>query len=336
MNTALCSRGMIALLLVAVIQSTLSAEGATYQPDQHIMVRSGVKGERRCVIVSVNKRADGSIEYRVKAVDNGEMLTIVDRGNRGIARSNTVRDDAPKTSVSSDPLLTSSLRIPAAGGANENRSELVHSEYITTAVMDARRAKLARESASKQPQLASNGETGTGRATVGDVSSDPMPSQMIRMNPMSSPSMVPQIDPSLVRQVRYSREAGLAASDPIPMGFAIPAAAQRNTQQTVLRSTEVEERMAVLSETLKNALQPSARLRAVEQMTETPGADAKLIRSLLMTSASEDPAAIVRATSLRYLGKMGVRDAQFQTLLNNAKQDPDVRVRSEAEQIEGQ
>ncbi len=51
----------------------------SYKPEQVIVLKEQGKPYRKCLITSTTKQKDGSLCYKVKALDNGEILTIFDR-----------------------------------------------------------------------------------------------------------------------------------------------------------------------------------------------------------------------------------------------------------------
>ncbi len=75
---------LAAALLGAAFSSPSAAAAAVparmeYKRDQVILMKEQGKPDRRCVIISAKKQSDGSITYQVKALDNGDIITIHDR-----------------------------------------------------------------------------------------------------------------------------------------------------------------------------------------------------------------------------------------------------------------
>lgn len=84
--------------------------------------------------------------------------------------------------------------------------------------------------------------------------------------------------------------------------------------------------------TLKDSLLPSEREWAAEQLSGQNGRANPQVVQGLMASAKDDPAATVRAASVRALAQMKVGTKEVAALVQNLKTDRDPRVRQEAEE----
>ncbi|WP_020468339.1 HEAT repeat domain-containing protein [Zavarzinella formosa] len=363
MFDVLRSRWLATALAFAGIAFQSRADApVAYKPDQHIIVRIGTKGDRRCVIIAAKPQADGTIEYRMKAIDNGEVLTIYDRPGSGATRPLPAESASqPKPSVSSDPLLASSLRQPTgAKNADPAKSDDV-SKPGDTALATAptkrdgplhRLQELIPIGSKNQERPAPGVQTPVIVTRANPIRQpQPVPTDMMKsasnigtamidgtggmpgktISTASSGTAMVVGEPAPLNMVR--RPAALpAVAEPVSLGFVIPVNNSQTTPKA--RNYEREERIVSLGDKLKNALQPSARENAAELLTEGVGADSAAVRSLLLTAAANDPSANVRATCVRCLVKIGVRDTPFLALLATGKQDPDVRVRLEIDRAE--
>lgn len=287
----------VALTFAGAVSQAHADTAGAYKPDQHIIVRMGAKGDRRCVVVAVKPQADGSVEYRMKAVDNGEVLTIYDRpGATAKPLPAALAGPAPKPTLATGPLMT--FAKPA--------------ETVPPAkVPDSPRA---------QP-------------TVVVRRDPPRPATPVLTDVAMPPSLIGttlmKADPAPAARVPTPK---LAMSEPVSMGFVIPVNNSQGTPKA--KNFDREERIVTLAEKLKNELRPSAREMAAESLAEGAGAESAAVRSPLLTAAANDPSANVRATCVRCLAKIGVRDNAFSAMIANGKLDPDVRVRIEIDRAE--
>src|SRR5262249_40501491 len=107
-----------------------------------------------------------------------------------------------------------------------------------------------------------------------------------------------------------------------PQPAAVPSQAStvstQNTQQLML--------------TLKDALYPSHREWPAEALWRVDWRPQPQVVDALIMSAKEDPAATVRAGSVRALAKMNVNSAAVVSALQSLKGDADPRVRQDVEQ----
>jgi len=274
---------------------------AAYKPDQHIIVRTGAKGDRRCVVVAAKPQADGSVEYRMKAIDTGEVLTIYDRTGTVKPVPATLLGAVPKPSLNTGPLMT-------------------HGKP------EAEAAALVKAPARPAP----------GVQTPTIVRRDPRPAGPVPADAALPPStigsaLMKTADPAPVSMARVPAQKA-TMSEPVSMGFVIPV---NNSQATPkAKNYDREERIVALADKLKNELRPSARETAAEALAEGAGAESAPVRSLLLTAAASDPSPNVRATCVRCLAKIGVRDSAFMAMVANGKLDPDVRVRIEIDRAE--
>lgn len=294
-------RWLAAALTLAGAVSPANADA--YKPDQHIIVRMGAKGDRRCVVVAVKPQADGSVEYRMKAVDNGEVLTIYDR-----------------------PGATAKL-LPAALAGLAPMPTLATGPLMTFGKPDAKPAETVPPA--KVP------ETPRALPTVVIRRDPPRPAAPVLVDVVMPPSLIGstlmKADPAPLTAARVPALKP-AMSEPVSMGFVIPV---NNSQATPkAKNFDREERVVTLVEKLKTELRPSVRELAAESLAEGAGAESAAVRSPLLTAAANDPSANVRATCVRCLAKIDVRDNAFSAMIANGKLDPDVRVRIEIDRAE--
>jgi hypothetical protein len=313
------------LAVVGAVSSAVAQTPSAYKPDQHIMIKLGDKPERRCVVVSVKAQPDGLVEYQLKAIDNGETLTVFDRPGTVLAKPlPTVDPNAPKPQSSqSDPLLASSIRRPSTGFERPTSAQLAASPFLTQPRTTAPSATEPLPSGIKKTVVVYR-EPRTKQELVAQQPVE-LPPSTIASQPKPTPDPVP------VQQARTPL-VNTTMSDPVSMGFVIPVSNASTTPKT--KQYEREDRIVMLGERLRNELKPSARELAAEALAEGAGADSAAVRSQLLTAAANDPAATVRATCVRCLVKIGVRDQALAALILTAKQDPDARVRIEIDRAE--
>jgi hypothetical protein len=97
-------------------------------------------------------------------------------------------------------------------------------------------------------------------------------------------------------------------------------------------STASSQNAQQLMLTLKDALYPSHREWAAEALATVDWRTQPQVVDALILSAREDPAATVRAGSVRALAKMNVNTAAVVSALQTLKGDADPRVRQDVEQ----
>ncbi len=85
--------------------------------------------------------------------------------------------------------------------------------------------------------------------------------------------------------------------------------------------------------TLSKAIRPSVREESAEELARRKDGKSEYVRNALLKAIQEDPAPSVRATCLRSLASLGIRDSIFQTALVSAQGDKDSTVRDEAKGI---
>ncbi len=84
---------------------------------------------------------------------------------------------------------------------------------------------------------------------------------------------------------------------------------------------------------LRDSMYPSQREWAAESLAEQRGSQSQpQVVQALLSSAKDDPAATVRAASVRALVQLQVNTVPAVVVLQALKADPDIRVRREAEQ----
>lgn len=78
---------------------------------------------------------------------------------------------------------------------------------------------------------------------------------------------------------------------------------------------------------LKDAPAPSARLRAVKQLTTGPQASSETVKTALFHAAKTDLCAAVKADCIDALAKLGCTDAEFVSFLKSVTKDGSGEVR---------
>jgi len=122
MGLALGAIGFWTAATALADSSPAPASTAAFKPNQMIMLKEAGKPDRRCVIVSVSKTADGGNSYRVKATDNGEIMTVLDRMPPGAspksAATATVASNGSDPSKSSKHVSQNQTSVPPSAGCS--------------------------------------------------------------------------------------------------------------------------------------------------------------------------------------------------------------------------
>jgi len=147
----------------------------------------------------------------------------------------------------------------------------------------------------------------------------PVPPGMVGYYPSGTP-LPPSLAGTYVPQVPGPQMA-MVAVPIVPM----PLPGRAFVQNQEPTSTQ-------LVQTLKDALLPSDRELAVEQLARIDWkTDANVVPALIQ-AASKDPAPMVRARCVQALGQMKVNSVPVLQTIQSLKTDPDLRVRQQAEQ----
>ena len=335
-------------LAASPVEKMASSVTAVYQVDQVIVMKETGKGDRRCKVLAVNKQANGVIIYQVKALDTGERITIqagVSAPQMAEASSVSKKHMTDEKSVSNK--LSTDLPTPAPSnelsmkrGLDQPSETVGKSATVVTpsvkkpeipcatcppAAEKPPRYLLSRIFSKSSTQKAQNDSCvkckeapakaqPPGRATV--VSAQPVPVS-------AAPTLMPKV------------------AEPAPMiaGPAILPAQKQPAVASMFPSpvdpmTETASRQSVphmtAEETLKNAMMPSQRIAAAEEMSMRMGSRMTESRAALMMAVQKDSAGCVRAACIRCLAKNPVHDEAFISLLVSAKEDKDAEVREEA------
>lgn len=276
-------------------ETTSKTEAST--KGEVIVVKEQGKPDRKCAVVSRTPRADGTVSLQVKAMDNGEVMTIIEPKTTGMVTLPPTKLAAPEAVKATKPSPTTVTKTTEP--PKISRPTPVKSETIPSAMNPPSKAKEAVKpiDASATMNMVPV-EMPRGTATV----SEPVPVgiEPARLPLNRSAAPVPVANPS---QVAMVQQAG---------------------------------QLAQLKEMLKDAVQPAHREMAAEGLCATAQGTSREVRQLLLTAVQQDPAATVRATCLRCLAKQNVADDVLQTAMTAAQKDQDARVRNEAKSIEQQ
>ena len=141
----------------------------------------------------------------------------------------------------------------------------------------------------------------------------------IQMQPMPT-GVVPALGqvPASQPYAQPVRPASMQQMARLPMAAELPLTGTMTTPQ--------------LLGTLKDSLYPSQREWAVEQLSSLSWKTHADVLMALLTAAREDPAATVRASCVRCLGKMKANCPPAVATLQGLKSDSDPRVQREVEQ----
>lgn len=305
-----------------------------------IVLQEQGKPDRKCVIVSSTPRPDGSISHKVKALDNGEIMTIVEPKN---APSKTVTTGEP----TAKPTAPSKPEAAPVKGEPAKKAEGAKSPY-NAATPAAKPNQTAESKASDQKlyDLATLTPLPPKYDSIPSAANPPKSSESKKVaEPVKTTKLAPADLPRGARMPAPEAPRGTASvSEPAPLAVVsipqeIPAAPVINAPSPVpVNPAMTVSRTATpgvgqMKEMLQEALQPSHREMAAEGLCALPQATSHEVRSLLVQSVQKDPAATVRVTCLRCLAKQNVNDGLMQAALESAMKDQDSRVRSEAKSI---
>jgi HEAT repeats len=335
-----------------------------YQPDQFLVVKQFGKADRRCVVLSATPKPDGLVEYRLKAVDNGDLLTITDKPGvvpppppvtivpPTVLRAGATEPTAPATALAvptkkadpgpptrhgeADPLLTTvPPKIPAHLRPQVNVRPSEMPEEKPAVAMPVPKKTLPVPPVTTRPATPAPAPSASGSAPNRNIpvslrpSIDPVP--MTIAPPLPNPQATTRAIAEPVPVARMPRPPLPAATqsyaEPRPVGFVIPLEATKANDKSYGQERRVVEYGAVL----RDSISPADREIAAMELTNGAGAASVEVRSMLLSAAAGDPAPTVRAACVRCLTKIGVKDRAYAALIAAAKQDPDARVRAEAE-----
>ncbi|MEZ6140111.1 MAG: HEAT repeat domain-containing protein [Zavarzinella sp.] len=298
-----------------------------YAIDQHLLLKHDGTWDRRVVVVSAKLLPDGTYEYRVKAIDNGEDLKLID-GKNGLQQiSNTVAKanqptmaaplPQPPTKLvlkdhSNDPLLKSGLArapvpIPGIPQKNNEKTHLDSEKSLTEP-----RVTIS-TSVPIEKRIGTVDPAGTAHVTV----------------PVRQPQMIVPaaglVDPvPIMHQPPMTAVGKYREIEPVPIGFRMPVGG------TVIQKQAHHESVVGLQNMIQQTLLPSVRERLLENLAEHPAAKSSEVRSFLMDLVMNDPAPNVRAGAIRGLRRIGVVDSSFRAMLVKAENDSEKIVQEEA------
>lgn len=290
-----------------------------------IMVREPGRPDRKCLLTDQKKLPNGSTVYVLKALDNGEIMTISHDPKGETQRT----DDQKSASAPSDlvPPTPGKPMMPTAQPAQTAKPE------------SEKKPGFMKRLFSKEP-----------------VDSKPKPpvAAMPPSNPVLLPAlpiaperpMAPVVATAQALDVKVpeSNNPGVAKVDlrtsltPVavkstePPLTIDPSSVSQASVGPMPRSLDPQAmKVKGLMESLKNGELPSLRMIAAEDLLHNVPGHMEAIRGALLTAAEEDEAGCVRAACIRCLSKLGTRDESFRTLLESAQDDSDEDVREEAE-----
>ena len=280
------------------------------RPKQQIVLKIEGKPDRRCTVVSFTPQADGALLYRLKALDNGEEFVVEDRPNTKAAKP-TKESDTQAQVPTGDPLL-GGHESPSKTLVNQPTKMPKEPVPLQQVPAHTQAPVLAKQTPTLPPEPAPLNHPAV-RAPETLVSTLPTP---------------PTTDPVALNAGLKIPTSPPSGADPVPVGYAIP------TNPSATRTPFAgDARLLELRNELHNALRPSHREHAAEELAELSGSESPEVRTLLINAVVEDPSPTVRATCLRCLHKIGVRDRVYTSLLVLAERDPDERVRGEVARL---
>lgn len=296
----------LAILLAAIVglgwNATLThaESGPSYTLHQIVMVKQNGKADRSCEVIAVDRQPDGHYVYKLKVKENGQILTIHDAPPSTPTPTNTAKAPEVPTPPPA-PLATATTKV------QRRPLETAPAQTVRSVV--------------PLPAMPWEG-SGLSLFPNGTPTTGERPG--LARNGRPEPAVLPII---IRRPANPIQEPPILAQMP-----EIPTLPPIGSTPTIVQTKQ--EQIDKLGATLRDALLPSHREEAAEQLAESSVASSLAVRSLLMTAAGSDPAGSVRACCIRCLAKIGVRDAGYEALLNAAKNDPHPRVREELQLVQ--
>lgn len=368
-------KGVVAFTMLGASFSSTSALVASppvsptpakdeYKPEQMILMKEPGKPDRRCVVVSAKKQPDGSHTYQVKALDNGEVMTIHDRVPETLGAVQSTEIKKPAT----NPHAMDGIKLPV--------------DVTSRMEADLPRARPRTDDPLLNPKV-----PGTSTAPV--VSAKPIAKSVSTVtNKSASPSASKADSPSTLEKMRASMFGKSEKPSPVPCATCppkqvpsaiampgVPATVAKSPQEPLIANMPVEptpitygprlpmtvpmvrpmvnepspvalyqappdpakqavtmerERIEELKESLQTALRPSQRMAAAEELCAPSRITDLDVRAAVMLAAQDDPAGVVRATCIRGMSRVGLRDQAYIALLMACQNDRDKVVREEA------
>lgn len=335
-----------------------------YKPEQVILMKEPGKPDRRCVVVSVKKQPDGSHSYQVKALDNGEVMTIHDR----VPEKSVSAQSTEIKKLATNPHVMDGIKLPV--------------DVTSRVEADLPRARPRTDDPLLNPKV-------PGTSTSPVVSAKPIAKSVSTVtNKSASPSASKADSPSTLEKMRASMFGKSEKQIPVPCATCppkqvtptiamprVPATVAKSTQEPQVASmpvgptpitygprlpmtvpmgrsvmneptpvtlyqappdpakqavTQERERIEELKECLQSALRPSQRMAAAEELCAPSRITDLDVRAAVMLAAQDDPAGVVRATCIRGMSRVGLRDQAYIALLMACQNDRDKVVREEA------
>jgi hypothetical protein len=327
---------------------------AADKKQDEIVIKDG-KSERRCVVLSSKRQPDGSLVQQVKALDNGEIMTLTELAPGAKTPAPAAPASDPVPSAENPPhktpyagKLLPNLGKPAADVTEGERPAGLFRgrERPTDPPVTPQPLPAVEPSAEKgsRPGLFSRifGRHKSDKAepVMGPPASYrpvPVPAQTAPP-PLAEPvNSAPPVSAPAKPAQPLSPFSQLLATPP-PLAVAAPRMSaplplpSLSTAVPELATTDPHSQH--LAE-LRSALQPSAREAAAEALAVGPQAADATVRGALLMAVREDPAPTVRASCVRCLVKQGIRDDVLSAAVASAQGDADSRVRAEVEVLGG-
>jgi hypothetical protein len=333
-----------------------STPAADNKKQDEIVIKDG-KTERRCVILSSKRQPDGSLVQQVKALDNGEIMTLTELAPSAKTPAPAAPASDPVPSAENPPRKT-----PYAGKLLPNLGK--PAADVTDGERPAgllRGRERPTEAAAPQPQPLPVVEPSAEKASRPGLFSrifgrhksekaEPVMGPPASYRPVPVPTQTSP--PPLAEPVNSAPPVSAPAkpaqpvspfsqllATPPPLAVAAPRMSaplplpSLNTAVPELTATDSHSSQHLAE--LRGALQPSAREAAAEALAVGPQAADASVRGALLTAVREDPAPTVRASCVRCLVKQGIRDDVLTAAVSSAQQDADSRVRAEVEERGG-
>lgn len=323
-----------------------------------IVVQEKGKPDRKCLVLAAVKQADGSIAYKLKALDNGDTITIYDRTapmtSSGVAEKPMIPEKTVAEKPKQEKPMASDIRpitpprvglLDRIAQPNPARTQVTEAckpcetiipkqkppREVRTTIEPAKVAEMTKPTPPTiTPFQAVEATKPTHPVDTGLILPAMEPTKPTVSAPIAQPVEKP-ITPSAPAVILPAANTTPLADIKVPVVPAFEPIGPLPKYHPPAEVNTEEQRIATLKATIKDALRPSEREDAIEKLAESArGRDAD-IRAFLLMTAKEDPAATVRLTAIRSLAKQGVKDQALMTVLVAAQEDGDSRVREEAE-----
>jgi HEAT repeats len=333
--------------------------------DVIVIVKDAGKPDRRCLVITEQKQLNGSTTYKVKALDNGDVLFINQRAQE--AKQDDSLEMLPAPTVEESVSQAGPAIIPPADFSKvpvAPRLALEHEPESPTAaapkaevIIEPIQPELVVPPVAKKPErpslwkrLFGKPDTASSRQT-NSIPGDPK--TIGRVAPVVPPDAAtpgrgtidPQTD-SMPGKATVDATPGRATIDGAPGRATVNltaaadgaqvASCPRNQDPVSIGSAQMRAedpeaaRLRKIKELLKSDMLPSHRMTAAEEILQCVPGRIGEVRAALLKSAQEDPAACVRAACIHSLSKLNTRDEDFASLLDASIEDDSDDVRNEA------